>query len=447
MPINILIDRIEENSSREAIIWKDQIYSYGWLLDRIRYWDEEIKKKYALSPGTVIQLQGDYSPNTCSLLISLIRNRNIIVPLTSVDEEFKKDYQSIAEVQRVLTVDSNDTVTYQEFDRAVSHEILNRLAADNDAGLILFSSGVSGKPKAIVHSFNRLLRKFLHAKKSLRTLTFLLFDHIAGIDTLFYSLFSGGTLVFPQERTPSYVCGLIEKHKIEVLPTSPTYLNLLLMSEEYKSYDLSSLRIITYGSEPMPSTVLKRINDSFPDCRIIQKYGISELGSPRSKSKDSSSLWVKIDSENFKTKVVDGVLWVKADSAMLGYLNAPSPFDEDGWFNTEDRVEVDGEYITILGRESDIINVGGQKVYPAEVESVLLELDGITDVTVIGETNPILGQIVKARISLAEEENMNELKKRVRRFCTGRLAEYKIPQRIEIAREPQFHSRFKRIRR
>ena len=70
---------------------------------------------------------------------------------------------------------------------------------------------------------------------------------------------------------------------------------------------------------------------------------------------------------------------------MLGYLNAPQPFDEDGWFNTQDKVEQDGEWIKILGRVTDIINVGGQKVYPAEIESALLELDEITDATVFSQ--------------------------------------------------------------
>lgn len=447
MPINVLMERIAANKSKEAIIWKGEAYSYGWLFDRIRCWDEQIENEYALSPTAVVQLEGDYSPNACALFLSLIRNRNIIVPLTLTDKDTREEYQRIAEVQGVFTVHADDSTSYERLDRDVSHELVNRLRNNNEAGLILFSSGVTGQPKAIVHSFDRLLRKFVDARKPLRTLAFLLFDHIAGIDTLFYSLFSGGSVVFPTERTPSYVCGLIEKHGIEVLPTSPTFLNLLLISEEYKNRDLSSLKTITYGSEVMPPLVLNRINEIFPHCRIIQKYGISELGSPRSKSKENSSLWVKIDSEDFKIRVVDGTLWIKAESAMLGYLNAPSPFDEDGWFNTEDQVEVDGEYIKILGRKSDIINVGGQKVCPAEVENVLLELDGITDVTVAGEPNPILGQIVKATVNLAKEESADELKRRIREYCKGRLEQHKIPQRIEITGQAQFGDRFKRMRR
>ena len=112
-----------------------------------------------------------------------------------------------------------------------------------------------------------------------------------------------------------------------------------------------------------------------PTSKLLQTYGLTELGILRSQSREPDSLWVRVGGEGFETKIVDGRLWIRAESAMLGYLNAPSPFDADGFFDTGDLVEVDGEWIRILGRESEIINVGGSKVYPAEVESVLLELD------------------------------------------------------------------------
>jgi acyl-CoA synthetase (AMP-forming)/AMP-acid ligase II len=93
---------------------------------------------------------------------------------------------------------------------------------------------------------------------------------------------------------------------------------------------------------------------------------LSELGILRCKSKAADSLWVKIGGEAFETRVREGLLEIKAKSAMLGYLNAPSPFTDDGWFKTGDLVEVDGECFRILGRKSDLINVGGEKVYPAK---------------------------------------------------------------------------------
>jgi len=181
--------------------------------------------------------------------------------------------------------------------------------------------------------------------------------------------------------------------------------------------------------------------------RLQQTYGLSELGILRSKSKESGSLWVKVGGEGFETKIVDGVLWIRARSAMLGYLNAPSPFDDEGWFNTQDMVEVDGDYIRILGRATDIINVGGQKVYPAEVESVLQQLPNIRDVAVLGEKNALTGQIVVARVNLHAPEPLATLRRRIRDYSRGKLAPYKIPVRIEIVDRPQFNARFKKMRR
>jgi acyl-CoA synthetase (AMP-forming)/AMP-acid ligase II len=232
-----------------------------------------------------------------------------------------------------------------------------------------------------------------------------------------------------------------------MLPTSPTFLNLLLISEAYKRYDLSSLRLVTYGTEVMPESTLTRIHELLPNVKLQQTYGLSELGILRSKSRDSGSLWVKVGGEGYETKIVDNVLWVKAQSAMLGYLNAPNPFDAEGWMNTGDMVEVDGERIRILGRQSEIINVGGQKVYPAEVESALLQMPNVKDAVVIGEKNPITGNIVTARVNLFEPEDVTVFKQRMRAFCRERLATFKIPVKVEISDQETFNARYKRMRR
>ena len=167
----------------------------------------------------------------------------------------------------------------------------------------------------------------------------------------------------------------------------------------------------------------------------------------RSKSKSSDSLWVKIGGEGFETRVVDGLLEVKAQSAMLGYLNAPSPFTEDGWFMTGDEVIVNGEYMCILGRKSELINVGGLKVFPAEVESVILTMDGVDDVAISGEKSALTGNIVKARVKLSTNETVAEFRKRLRVYCKGKLEVYKIPQKVVLVNEMMTGARFKKMRK
>ena len=135
-----------------------------------------------------------------------------------------------------------------------------------------------------------------------------------------------------------------------------------------------------------------------------------------------------------------------ADSALLGYLNAPSPFTDDGWFKTGDLVEVDGDYIRILGRKSELINVGGEKVYPQEVENVILELDNVAEATVFGEKNAITGNIVCAKVRLKSPEDPRAFATRLKRYCAERMQRYKVPVRITYSEDQQFSERFKKKR-
>lgn len=264
---------------------------------------------------------------------------------------------------------------------------------------------------------------------------------------MLYTLSNGGCLITLPNRSPDSVLHAVEKYQADLLPTSPTFINLILLSEAHRRHDLSSLKIVTYGTEPMAESTLRRFHELFPHIVLQQTYGLSEIGILRSKSRSSDSLWVKVGGEGFETRIVSGNLQVKANSAMLGYLNAPSPFMEGGWFNTGDAVEVNGEYLKILGRDSELINVGGEKVFPAEVESVIQQMDNIAEVTVYGEKNPITGNIVCARVTLAAEEDRSYLVARLKQFCRSKLSAYMVPVKVIIHQDKLHTERFKKTRR
>jgi acyl-coenzyme A synthetase/AMP-(fatty) acid ligase len=310
--------------------------------------------------------------------------------------------------------------------------------------LILFSSGSSGPPKAALHDLEPLLEKFHTPRPAMRTAGFLLFDHIGGLNTLWHVLSNGGLFACLPDRSGEAVAAAIVRHRLEVLPTSPTFLNLLILSGALDRYPLTSLRVITYGTEPMPEATLLRIHEALPEVELRQTYGLSELGIMRAKSENSASLLVKIGGPGYETRVVNGVLHIRARSAMRGYLNAPSPFDVDGWFNTNDIVEVHGDYLRILGRASEVINVGGQKVHPSEVESVVLELAEVAQVVVSGQPNPILGQVVVAQVVPAIPVDPAELRSRVRAHCRERLPAFKVPAKVIVDDSPLHSTRFKK---
>ena len=445
MFIDYLEDVFQRNQEKEAIVWNDAVYHYEWLLERINHWKQQIQE-YGLAPGAVTAIEADFSPNAIALFLALIDHGCILVPLTSSVAAKKEEFIEIAQVEAVFVIDAEDKVQFQGLDTSASHDYYNHLRTIEHPGLVLFSSGSTGKSKAVVHDMYGILEKFKVSRHSLRSITFLLYDHIGGVNTMLYNLSNAGCIVTVRNRTPDEVLRAIEKYQVELLPTSPTFINLILLSEAHKRHRLDSLKMVTYGTEPMPESTLNTFHALFPHIRLLQTYGLSEVGILRSKSKESNSLWVKVGGEGFQTRIVDGMLQIKARSAMLGYLNAPSPFTDDGWFNTGDAVEVDGEYIKILGRKSEIINVGGEKVYPAEVESVIQEMDTVREVTVYGEKNPITGHIVCAQVSLAGENLPPKFPAMLKKYCRGKLEPYKIPVKVSIITKKQHTERFKKIR-
>jgi long-chain acyl-CoA synthetase len=441
-----LLERMAEYAEAPAIIWNDHAYSYNDLLGQIAIWRAELSR-HGIRAGSVVLLEGGFSPSACGLLLALIKVGAIAVPLTPLVRAHRQTFEEIAEVQFAVDFAADDSWAITRAERPISHPLTQQLIARGHPGLVIFSSGSTGNHKAVLHDIAALLEKFRKPRQRKCTLTFLLFDHIGGFDTLMNTLSSGGSVVTVAAREPHLVCQAIAAHKVHTLPTSPTFLNLLLLSEAYQNYDLSSLRVIAYGTEPMPESTLARLSTAFPQVSLVQTYGMSELGVLRSRSKDSGSLWIKFSGEGFEIKIVDGILWVRTPTAMMGYLNAPDLFDADGWLNTQDAVEIDGEYLRILGRASDLINVGGQKVYPAEVEDVLMQMENVRDVAVYGERNALTGQIVAARFNLHTPEEIGTFKRRLRAFCKDRLASYKIPVRVEITDKEQFGARFKKMRR
>jgi long-chain acyl-CoA synthetase len=446
MHIDFLLNVFNEYMSTDAIIWRDTNYSYKYLTKNIEKLTEFIESQQ-LERGAIVAVIGDFSPNSIALLLTLIQKEFIIVPLTKSSNVNEHKLFAIAKVEFAFRISDEDKVSGEYVSERVDHEYYTKIRRRDHPGLVLFTSGSSGEPKAAVHDFLALLEKFRTRRGSLKTLNFLLFDHWGGLNTMFHILSNGGTVITTTNRNPENVCKLIELHKIELLPASPTFLNLMLISGVHEDYDNSSLKIISYGTEPMPESTLMRLKSTFPDVKLLQTYGLIELGVMRSKSENNDSLWVKVGGEGYSTRVADGMLEIKADSAMIGYLNSPSPFTLDGWFKTGDAVEVKGEYVKILGRKSEIINVGGEKVYPQEVENVILQMNDVAEVTVFGEKNPIMGNIVCAEVRLKNcDENKKIFISNLKTHCRANLSGYKVPVKIKIVKNVAHSERFKKAR-
>ncbi|EAL5963681.1 long-chain fatty acid--CoA ligase [Campylobacter jejuni] len=420
-------------------------YNYKQFYEDIVKCKDELK----IPQSTVVALLGDYSYDFFCYFFALALNKCIIAPLLVKNLDFSlSDFG----VEVVLNTSSKQLEKYNDIK---NFTLLERLKIQSKGGLILFSSGSTGKPKAVVHDMENFLYKYLNKKKNLlKVAALFLPDHVAGVDVFLPSFSCGSCLVIPKTRNPKDVLETLEHHKVEILPSSATMLRLLMLSD-LNMYNLNSLKIVIYGSETMDLNLLCSLKELLPHVVFKQSFGTSETNAVsiiNHKDEHFKKYFKIVDCDY---KIINNELYLKSKTQSLGYLNADnSAFDEEGYFATGDLVELykenGEEYIKIIGRSKELINVGGEKVIPQEVEGVILELGYIQDCLVYAKANAITGQSVCVKVVLkpnVEKITNLELKKQLRLYCKGKLANYKIPTQVEIVDKLELSERFKKIRK
>jgi acyl-CoA synthetase (AMP-forming)/AMP-acid ligase II len=442
------INTICNFGDRNAIYEGNEIHTYTDLYNKILFYNKKITETKIIS-GELVFILGDYSIESIALFFSLTFNNNIIVPITSENKEEINERFEVANPNWIINLKENSYTYFSENFESERHDILINLIQQKIAGLVLFSSGSTGKPKAMVHNLENLLSNYDAKKaKEMNFLVFLMFDHIGGLNTLFNCLSMGVSITIPSNRNPIEISKLIQQNKINVLPASPTFLNLMLIGDVFDNFNFSSLKMVTYGTEAMPETLLLKLKAKLPRVKFLQTFGTSETGIVKTSSLSSSSIFLKFDDPNQEYKIVEDELWLRSKTQVLGYINYSNDnFTDDGWFKTGDRVEEKSDgFIKIVGRTKEIINVGGEKVMPSEVESVILELDSIQDCIVKSEKNAITGQMVCAEVVLKNGFDFIKEKILIKNHCKQRLDKYKVPVRIVEIDAVLFTNRFKKNR-
>ena len=425
-----LLTRISAYAAKPALVGAWGVVSYAELADLIAKARASLAQ-LKLNRPTAFGLVGEHGPAASAWLLALAEAGHFVAPLSGNVAEHPAKL-ALINAQWIVVAEAKEAKLLPRVDEPSSHPLFARLAAQGAAGLVLFSSGTSGAPKAMIQDFGPLLASYgsRHAS-SLPVLALLGFDHIGGLNTLFGALAAGAPLVVPASHAPAAVADAIARHRVAVLPASPTFLNLLLLSGEASARDLSSLRVITYGTEPMPESLLLRLKAAFPQARFIQTFGTSETGITHTVSPESGSTFLRFADPQLEWKVVDDELWLRSRTQVAGYLNAGNErFTPDGWFRTGDKVEPgpDGT-LRILGRLGETINVGGEKLMPAEVESVVLTVPGVADCRVRGEAHPLTGQTVAVDV-VSFTSDQEALRSAIRIACRERLARHKVPTRV-----------------
>jgi acyl-CoA synthetase (AMP-forming)/AMP-acid ligase II len=192
----------------------------------------------------------------------------------------------------------------------------------------------------------------------------------------------------------------------------------------------------------MDQPTLDALCELLPNVDFRQTFGMSELGIVRVKSKARESLFMKIGGEGVEIRVIDNVLEIRSKTRMLGYLNADSPFDTEGWYNTKDIVEECDGYYKVIGRTSEVINVGGLKFMASEVEREALRFEGVELAKAEGKPNPITGQHVELIVQSAPTTEIDIVQLKV--FLSKVLPNHMLPKRLKVSSVTVGH-RYKRI--
>ncbi|MER5185649.1 class I adenylate-forming enzyme family protein [Streptomyces sp. NPDC002896] len=301
---------------------------------------------------------------------------------------------------------------------------------ENDPALILFTSGSTGFPKAVVLSHRsiisglhallavtkRLPQDLGNAPASVALHTAPLF-HVGGVQTLVRGVVVGETLVFPEGRfEPHAAMDLIAAHGVTRWSAVPTMVSRLLDAQAERPVHLGSLRSLTLGAAPAHPTLYQRIRNELPsvEARIATGYGLTENGGQATAAtgrdtRDHPGVCgiplptVEI-SFGDRTADGDGEVLIRAASQMLGYFGeAAGPIDAEGWLHTGDLGHLDEDgYLWVTGRSKDLILRGGENIAPLAVERALVGVDGVLDAAVLGLPHPDLGEEVAAVVVVDE---------------------------------------------
>jgi len=261
--MNWFINQLEKRADQIAIVDTNESFSYSELYYQVLAYRRELDLE--IESGKIVAILSDYNFYSVALFFALFQKHAVIVPIVSANIEEIDRRTSVVKPCVVIRIDDGELVFEHKSLQSQYHPMVQSLISGGNAGLILFSSGSTGEPKAMVHNLDNLINSY-HGKKSknLCILVFLMFDHIGGLNTLLNALSIGAKVVFPAIRNPDHVARLIQRFQVNVLPSSPTFLNLMLMAGVHDRYDLSSIKMITYGTESMPESLLEKIKAVFP---------------------------------------------------------------------------------------------------------------------------------------------------------------------------------------
>ncbi len=303
---------------------------------------------------------------------------------------------------------------------------------------IIPTSGTTGTPKLVSHTLQTLTRTVKGDSTLGRELRWgLLFDltRFAGLQVFLQALRGGSTLVIPHDTSDlaATIDELIEA-RCNALSATPSMWRKLLMSGPLEKLPL---RIISLGGEICDQGILTALRKRFPSARITHIYASTEAGVGFSVTDGLAGFpaaYLQSPPPGIELRLSnEGALSVRPALVQQEYLGRDESISgSDGWIDTGDLVEIQGERCIFLGRANGAINVGGRKVQPHEIETVILGVEGVAFVGVSGRKNPILGNLVEAHVVPLPGTDTDQLKRAIKDACLTQLEDFKRPAVIRF---------------
>lgn len=329
------------------------------------------------------------------------------------------------------------------------------LAQPDDLAVLLYTSGTSGKPKGVMLSHGNLRA---NVDQVLNWISLTRRDSLLGVLPQFHSfgmtvltlmpLAGGLQVVYPARFVPQKIVRLIKEHRPTVLVAIPSMYNALLSAKDAVPEDFTSLRLVVSGGEPLPDAVAAKFRERF-GIIINEGYGLTETSpatnwcrpfeyKPHSVGRPLPGIEQRIvepSTGNALPPGHDGEVQMRGPNVMQGYYKLPEEtaraFTTDGFFRTGDigRIDDDG-HLYITGRLKEMLIIGGENVFPREIEEVLNRHPAVADSGVIGVHDPIRGELPIAFVEPREGESVEPSS--LLSWCRTYLAGYKVPREIRI---------------
>ncbi|WP_313892557.1 AMP-binding protein [Psychrobacillus sp.] len=362
------------------------------------------------------------------VFLTIVHSLLFDYPIELLDGDFSE--KEIGElglhVEDVLMIsDVMERIHFNDFD-----EVVQRIQATQKWNVTLYTSGTTGRPKKVSHSFQSITRNVKKYTKLENDVWAFAYNptHMAGLQVFFQALLNQNTLIYVFDESMKRIPELIEKYGVtNISATSTFYRNVL----PYLQEDIySMIKRVTFGGEKFDAVLEGKLKNIFPNAKMTNVYASTEAGSLFAAQGDT----FEIREEHLLLVKITTEQELCIHNSLLGYSDSLAT--DDMWFHTGDLVEMrDETHFTFLSRQSDMINVGGYKVNPLEVEDLLIQVPGVVDILVKSKKNSVTGELLVADVIKADEVDEKELKKEIKQFAATHLQEWKVPRIIKFVDE------------